>query len=355
MTKFSNAAALSKGMQTLGLHWLLPISFLLVFASSATAASDLDRSLFVPLRIVIVKVEARLKDGRLFVGTGVTVNPGVVLTNCHVVANAERITVSKRSGRFEAVAQHGSGHHDLCFLKVPKWRGPAIEIASSKTPRLHQAAAAIGYTGGVEISFSEGLISAIYPYENSHLIQTTSGFSSGASGGALLDTNAKLIGILTFRLPGRSGHYYAVPSAWIIEDMPTKADWQPIGTPIVNDPFWQGNIETLPYFMQVAPLEAQKRWQELLTLSNNWIASEPGTAEPLITKASAFVKLGRVSDAVVTLTAATQADSLNAQAWFELGKLFKAQGQSSKLRAVRQHLGKLDQTLLDELNEGESQ
>lgn len=355
MTKFSIRAALSKIRSQSGARTLASFALLSLLAPAADAAPFLDRAVFIPLGIVIVKVEARRDDGRLFVGTGVTVKPGIILTNCHVVANAERITVSKRSGRFEAVAQHDAGHHDLCFLKVPTWRGPAIKIASSPTPRLRQIAAAIGYTGGVEISFSEGRISAIYPYENSHLLQTTSGFSSGASGGALLDAQARLIGILTFRLPGRSGHYYAVPSAWVVEDMPTSTDWRSIGAPIGKQPFWRGDIETLPYFMQVAPLQAQKRWEALLILSDSWIASEPEAAEPLITKANAYVELGRLSEAVSSLMSATEADSTNAQAWFELGKLLKKQGQSSELKTVKRSLGKLDQALLDELNEGESQ
>ncbi|MFK7966367.1 MAG: trypsin-like peptidase domain-containing protein [Burkholderiaceae bacterium] len=332
--------------------WVYLIGTLLILPLPAAIAADyLDRTAFIPLRVVIVKVEARLNDGRLFVGTGVTVKAGIVLTNCHVMTNAERITVSKRSGRFEAVAQHDAGHHDLCFLKVPKWRGPAIEIAPSPAPKLRQRAAAIGYTGGVEISFSEGRISAIYPYENSYLLQTTSGFSSGASGGALLDAKARLIGILTFRLPGRSGHYYAVPAAWVLEDMPTDNDWQPIGAPIINKPFWRGNIETLPYFMQVAPLQAQKRWADLVALSNRWISDEPLATEPLITKALAYVELERLDEAVSSLEAATRTDARNAQAWFELGRLLKQQGNEAQLTIVRQHLGDLDEALLEELNQ----
>lgn len=321
-----------------------------LLSNQAYAVQFFDRSKFIPLGIVIVKVEARLDDGRLFVGTGVTVGPGIVLTNCHVMPNAERITVSKRSGRFEATAQHAAGSHDLCFLKVPKWRGPAIEIASSTTPRIHQLAAAIGYTGGAQMSFSEGNISAVYPYKDSYLLQTSTGFSSGASGGALLNEQAQLIGILTFRLPGRSGHYYAVPAAWVVSDMPSDADWRPIGTPIKDQPFWQGKIETLPYFMRIAPLEAQSRWDDLLTLTKSWAMSEPESPEPLIAQGRVLSRLNRLDDAIATLARATEQDPLNSEAWLELGKALIAVGRDTELESVRQQLTALDTALLDELD-----
>ncbi len=322
----------------------------LLAATNATAVLFLDRSLFVPLQAVILKVEARLTNGRLFVGTGVTVAPGIVLTNCHVVSDAERITVSKRAGRFEAIAQHAAGKHDLCFLKVPKWRGQPIKVATSAKPRIHQPAAAIGYTGGAEMSFSEGRVSALYPYEDSHLVQTTSGFTSGASGGALLNEAAELIGILTFRLPGRSGHYYAVPASWISDDMPRPEDWQAIGSPIAVKPFWQGQIETLPYFMQVAPLEAQSRWRDLLTLSDAWRSSNPDSVEPLITKSRALTRLNRSREAIEILTEATTQDAQNSQAWFELAQLLSDNDQPDALPPIRQRLKTLDASLLKRLD-----
>lgn len=331
--------------------WAVALTvFLLPFAAPAQAVLFPDRSAFVPLQAVILKVEARLNDGRLFIGTGVTVAPGVVLTNCHVVNHAERVTVSKRAGRFEAIAQHAAGRHDLCFLKVPKWRGKSIILADSAKPGIHQPAAAIGYTGGSEMSFSEGRISALYPFEDSFLLQTTSGFSSGASGGALLDGQARLIGVLTFRLPGRSGHYYAVPSSWVRADMPGPHDWQPIGSPIASKPFWQGDIETLPYFMRVAPLEAQSRWDDLLELTEHWASSDPDSVEPLIARGRALKQLNRRAEAIAALTRATEQDSQNSQAWFDLADLLQADGRRDALESVRERLRTLDESLLERLD-----
>ncbi len=328
--------------------WIV-LAALAALPPAGRSAERVDRALFVPLRIVILKVEARLDDGRLQVGTGVTVAPGVVLTNCHVVENAEAISVSKRAGRWNAVAQHAVGRQDLCYLKVPGWRGPAIEFTDSPRPSLHQTTAAIGYTGGVDISFSEGEISAVHPYERSWLLQTTSVFTSGASGGALLDDRAQLMGILTFRLPGRRDHYYAVPADWVRASMPRDADWRPIGTTIVDRPFWQGKPETLPFFMQVPLLEAQQRWKALLDLSMAWESAEPKSAEPLLSKARALTQLDRHDEAIDSLVQATNVDPESPPALYQLGLALRASGRRAELDAVLARLRPLDESLADEL------
>lgn len=324
----------------------------LITSPAGQAAERVDRARFVPLRVVILKVEARLDDGRLHIGTGVTVAPGVVLTNCHVVEHAEAITVSKRAGRWPVVAQHAIGRHDLCFLKVPGWRGSPIEFGEDRRPVLHEVAASVGYTGGAELSFTEGEITGVHAFDNAWLLQTTSAFTSGASGGALLDSQARLLGILTFRLPGRDGHYYAVPAAWVRQDMPVETDWQPVGTPIAERPFWQGERESLPYFMQVPSLEAQAGWQQLMDLADQWQRSAPESAEPLWVRGRALARLERRDEAIVSLQAATRIDQRFLRAWVDLGSMLRTAGRDDEFRQVLLTLQDLDADLARELETG---
>jgi S1-C subfamily serine protease len=321
-----------------------------VGAANARAESAIDPRVFMPLRSSIMKIHARFDDGRVSIGTGTAIGEHIVLTNCHVVSDGERIAASIRAGRHQAVAVHAASRHDLCFLKVPAWRGPAVELAPDPGPRIRQKTVSIGYTGGAGISLSEGRISALYRFDGDRLLQTTAAFSSGASGGALLDTHGRLLGVLTFRLPGHSGHYYAVPAGWINADMPDARDWQGTGTAIAPRPFWQGAPETLPFFMQVAPLEASHRWTSLIELANRWYRSEPQSAEPLITRARAQIQLQHYAGAIDSLSEATRNDGDNAEAWFELGRVLQQLNRTSELPPVRQHLALLDPELLTALD-----
>lgn len=157
-------------------------------------------------------------------GSGVIVSAdGLVLTNSHVVENAEEIVVTLADKReFEASIVGTDPKSDLAVIRL---EGDLIDlepvpIGNSSKLRLGDIVLAIGNPFGLEHTVTMGIVSAkgranvgITDYED--FIQTDAAINPGNSGGAMLNLQGQLVGINTAIL-SRSGGYqgigFAIPS-----------------------------------------------------------------------------------------------------------------------------------------------
>jgi putative serine protease PepD len=140
-------------------------------------------------------------------GSGVIIREdGYILTNYHVIENADRIVVTVGVQDVQAEVAGIDPLTDLALLKVAGTDHPAIEIGSSANLEVGQFVVAVGSPFGLEKTVTAGIISAlqrtpegeglgIARYTN--LIQTDAAINPGNSGGALVDAAGKLIGINT--------------------------------------------------------------------------------------------------------------------------------------------------------------
>ncbi|HEX3481941.1 MAG TPA: DegQ family serine endoprotease [Kofleriaceae bacterium] len=155
-------------------------------------------------------------------GSGVIVSPdGIILTNNHVIENAETIRVALKDGRdLEAKLVGTDPASDVAVLRVDQKRLPAIEVADSAKSRIGDLVLAIGNPFGIGQTVTMGIISAvgranmgITDYED--FIQTDAAINPGNSGGALVDMDGKLVGINT-AIASQTGGYqgigFAIPS-----------------------------------------------------------------------------------------------------------------------------------------------
>jgi hypothetical protein len=148
--------------------------------------------------VVTVKI-FRGEDKRLLKqGSGVVVAPGTVATNRHVVEAGSEIRVIDHGQSYWASVTYADGEYDLCALDVPGLSAPPVDMATVQTLRVGQRVYAIGAPRGLELSISDGLVSAVRPYGAFPLIQTNAPISKGSSGGGLFDTDGRLVGITTF-------------------------------------------------------------------------------------------------------------------------------------------------------------
>src|SRR4051812_34607567 len=222
------------------------------FGWSTAGAQPFEPSRFLPLAVTIMRVEAPSPGGHVKVGTAITVSPGVVVTNCHVTRDAVGVRVVRGGGQWPVLGQFADEAHDLCFLSVPSWPGRPIPFADADSARLYQQVVAIGFTGGAEGSMAPRGITRLPGDDGGRLIQSTSRFSSGASGGALLDGDGRLVGVLTFRVRGNSDHYFAVPASWVALRLPIAPEqFQPVGS-LPGRAFWEAGACCVPYFMRVS-------------------------------------------------------------------------------------------------------
>ena len=157
-------------------------------------------------------------------GSGVIIDAakGYILTNNHVISQADKISVQLNDGReFDAKLIGGDDQSDIALLQV---QNPSnltqIAIADSDKLRVGDFAVAVGNPFGLGQTATSGIISALgrsglnlEGLEN--FIQTDASINRGNSGGALLNLNGELIGINTAILApggGSIGIGFAIPS-----------------------------------------------------------------------------------------------------------------------------------------------
>ncbi len=154
-------------------------------------------------------------------GSGVVISKnGYILTNYHVIAEADEILVAFRDGSSAAARVVGSDPDtDIAVLRVPAENLPAITIGHSNELRIGDVVLAIGNPFGVGQTVTMGIVSAtgrselgISTFEN--FIQTDAAINPGNSGGALVNARGELVGINTAifsRSGGSQGIGFAIP------------------------------------------------------------------------------------------------------------------------------------------------
>jgi serine protease Do len=322
----------------------------LLFAPSALA-QVLQPATFVPVSSSVVRVEAERAQGGLSVGSGVTVGPAIVVTNCHVIRNATTVRISGGGSLWEVTGQYADTNHDLCFLRVPEWQGKPAVFGEPDSLQVGQAVAAIGFTGGTGRSLRFGRVRALHALDGGRVIESDTAFTSGASGGGLFDASGALIGLLTFRLRGSSGNYYSLPIRWISDRLPSDDQWTDIHPLHDGLPFWQRDVATLPYFMRAAPLRAEGRWAELVELTERWSSANPGDAEPLRVRGDALQQLDLQEAAAGAFTAALRLAPDDSSAWYGLALAYAAVGNLTALRHAEARLAELDGELAARLHD----
>ncbi|NUU66970.1 serine endoprotease DegQ [Enterobacteriaceae bacterium BIT-l23] len=157
-------------------------------------------------------------------GSGVIIDAtkGYVLTNNHVINQAQKISVQLNDGReFEAKLIGSDKQSDIALVQIQKAsKLTAIKIADSDKLRVGDFAVAVGNPFGLGQTATSGIISALGRSGLSmegleNFIQTDASINRGNSGGALLNLNGELIGINTAILApggGNVGIGFAIPS-----------------------------------------------------------------------------------------------------------------------------------------------
>ncbi|KOP28319.1 peptidase S1 [Hapalosiphon sp. MRB220] len=151
-------------------------------------------------------------------GSGFVIDPnGRILTNAHVVNNADTVTVSFSDGRtFEGKVLGKDPVSDVAVVQIPGNNFTTVQIANPDSVRPGQWAIAIGNPLGLQQTVTVGVISAIDRSLNlstrpSSYIQTDAAINPGNSGGPLLNARGQVIGINTAIIQGAEGLGFAIP------------------------------------------------------------------------------------------------------------------------------------------------
>ncbi|HET9734746.1 MAG TPA: serine protease [Burkholderiales bacterium] len=152
-------------------------------------------------------------------GSGVVIAPQRVVTNCHVIQGANFVYLRKENVIYVAKrVEHTDASRDLCQLEVPNLNAPPVELGAAKGLKVGQKVFALGNPKGLEVTLSDGLVSALRgPDGKEQVIQTTAPISPGSSGGGLFDENGLLVGITTAQMRSGQNLNFAAPAEWVRE------------------------------------------------------------------------------------------------------------------------------------------
>ncbi len=173
--------------------------------------------------------DTRTREQRLLPseGSGFIIQAsGFILTNNHVVANAEKITVRLKDGRqFPGKMVGADEKTDIAVVKIDATDLPVAELADSDAVRVGEIACAIGVPYNLDYSFTTGVVSAKgrnkldigTPDNYEDYIQTDASINPGNSGGPLVDLDGKVMGMNTLINGLNRGLGFAIPSNMLRE------------------------------------------------------------------------------------------------------------------------------------------
>lgn len=284
----------------------------------------------------VAKVHVENEHGQLGVGSSVVVAKNQVATNCHVIANARGVAINKRGKSFAPIAMKADWHHDLCILIFDDLPLKPFPLGDMAAVNYEEDVIAFGFSGNAPRPIeSFGSIKALIPFDDSYLIRTNSGFRMGASGGALINHDGTLLGLTTFKSPGRKGFYYSLPVTWIKQLLasPTLSK-----TTDATLPFWDAPANKRPYFMQaVIPLQ-NKKWADLASVAKKWTNTEPTTAEAWFYLAQSHYGLTALNDAKIALNKTISLAPTHVSALHLLGTIAMAQQDPAKAKRLGKQL-----------------
>lgn len=195
----------------------------LLDAYSGTVTSAVDRISPSVVHISVHQAAGRTRSGepreRQSGGSGFVFTPdGLILTNSHVVHDAMQISVTLSHGRHMAATLIGEDPaSDLAVIRVDEPGLMAAELGDSQKLRVGQIAIAIGAPYGFQSTVTAGVVSALGRSLRSYsgrliedVIQTDASLNPGNSGGPLVDSAGRVIGVNTATILPAQGICFAI-------------------------------------------------------------------------------------------------------------------------------------------------
>lgn len=297
----------------------------------------------------VVMVRGYNANGGLAYGSGVIVAKDKVISNCHIFRSTKQPWVSRGEDTYPIVSVQADRWHDLCLLTTFNLPGDPATISKGNELKRNQDVISVGHSNGVPTPLtSEGVIKSSYALENGKIIRSTAQFRMGASGSGIFDLDGNLLGINTFKTPGKQAYFYSLPIEWMasVEKLPVETTF-----PIVGKAFWEEDDDKKPYFMQIALPELNQDWPKLAQVAQKWIDSEPKNSDAWYELGNAQENLHKVDEAQASYEQAVKMDSSNTDALLRLGVIAQSKGDKAGMHKINLAIAQIDKELAAEYSE----
>lgn len=184
-----------------------------VFVSAAQKhPSPTPADIFRQARPSVVLIVGSASNDTVAQGSGFIVGTDKIVTNYHVIAGLSEAYVLFADGHTEPVAGviAADAEQDAAILTARTGTRPPLALGDELNLHEGDPVLAIGAPQGLELSLTNGIVSA---FRNSHkefLIQNTAPIAPGSSGGPLLDSRCRVVGLTTSSLENTPGVYFSV-------------------------------------------------------------------------------------------------------------------------------------------------
>lgn len=288
----------------------------------------------------MIQLWVSYENGVTGTGSGVVIKKNHVATDCHVFQNATGVNVVKYHDTYSPIGVYASWERDLCVLKFDNLPLEPVKLRKSESVTYEEEVFTLTFPNDNPVPLpSYGKIKALYPFDKQSIIRTSATFTVGSSGGALFDNDFNLIGITTFKSPGkRLGYFYCLPTEWIDDVLNTE-----MLTDIRSEtpPFWALPDEQKPFFMQVVLPLQDSNWTELKRLAKLWTQAEDDSTNAWFYLGLAEIHFNK-DFAKLFLEKSVQLNPRNLDALEALYNLSIEEGDEVQIQKLRKKIEELD-------------
>jgi len=206
----------------------LILSSFLISHTHAKQARDIAQKTF-PSVVMLVMRDSHGQPTAL--GSGFFVKQDIVATNLHVIEGAASgyVKIVGKKPKYDIAGFVAiDRQRDLVLLKVQSVKAPVLTLADGNSVAVGDEVYAIGNPQGLEGTFSRGIISSIRKVGEDSLLQITAPISPGSSGGPVLDTQGRVVGVSVATFKGGQNLNFAIPSSYLLPLLSNSKSVTPI-------------------------------------------------------------------------------------------------------------------------------
>ncbi|MGB2833008.1 MAG: trypsin-like peptidase domain-containing protein [Methylotenera sp.] len=325
------------------------VSALFAATVSIQPAVAFDQEKILAATHAVVMVRGYNESGGLAYGSGVVVADNKVMTNCHIFRSTKQPWVARGEDTYNIASVQADRWHDLCLLTTQGLPFKPAVLGKSGSLQRGQDVLSIGHSNGVPAPLtSGGAIKSTYLFEGEKVIRSSAQFRMGASGSGIFDADGKLIGINTFKTPGKPAYFYSLPIEWLanLEKLPVETTF-----PITGKAFWEEDDDKKPFFMQIALPEINQDWPKLAQVAQKWIAIDPKNSDAWYELGVANENLHQFDEAKSAYQKSVAFDATNTDSLFRLGVIAQSTGDKVGMHEAHVAIANLNKALAIEYSQ----